>query len=266
LKSKANSGNNGAIEAVEADHAGKHNRDPATENLIRAAQQLRKAVSRLNFAPPVACVYNPLDYAWVAHEDYLRTFGGAPKRVVFLGMNPGPFGMVQTGVPFGEIGAVRDWLGIHRVIRAPGQEHPRRPVLGFECTRSEVSGQRLWGLFASEFGTAVRFFRDHFVLNYCPLAFVEESGRNRTPDHLAPGERDQLFGVCDEHLRVSVKALEPKWVIAVGDFAFRRAQAVFAEGKPKLGRILHPCLASPAANRDWAGTAKKQLQQLGAWP
>ena len=34
------------------------------------------------------------------------------KRVVFLGMNPGPFGMAQVGVPFGEVAAVRDWLRI----------------------------------------------------------------------------------------------------------------------------------------------------------
>ena len=144
--------------------------------LVRAARQLRSAVSDLKFSAPVACVYNPLNYAWPAHATYLRRFGNSRKRVVFLGMNPGPFGMTQTGVPFGEVAAVRDWLGINARSGKPAQEHPRRPIEGFACRRSEVSGLRLWGLFADRFGTAERFFQAHFVANYCLLAFLEESG------------------------------------------------------------------------------------------
>ena len=211
-------------------------------------------------------VYNPLDYAWAAHELYLRRFATAPKAVVFLGMNPGPFGMVQTGVPFGEISAVRDWLGIEAAVEKPRREHPRRPVTGFSCARSEVSGRRLWGLFAQRFGGAEQFFAEHFVLNYCPLAFVESSGRNRTPDKLAPAERSDLFAACDEHLRAAVAALQPQWLIAIGDFALQRAQAVFPNGSLRVGRILHPSPASPAANRDWPGVASGQLETMGVWP
>ena len=81
-------------------------------------------------------------------------------------MNPGPFGMVQTGVPLGEIAAVRDWMGIEATVEKPATENPKRPIEGFACTRSEVSGRRLWGLFAERFGTAEAFFTDHFVANY----------------------------------------------------------------------------------------------------
>src|ERR1700733_2388541 len=129
-----------------------------SRRLIAAARGLSTQVDRLKFKSPVAHVYNPLAYAWVAHEKYLRQFGGGKKRVVFVGMNPGPFGMVQTGVPFGEVAAVRDWMGIEATIAKPKREHPKRLVTGFNCPRAEVSGRRLWGLFATRFGAAEDFF------------------------------------------------------------------------------------------------------------
>ena len=219
----------------------------------------------MTFSPPVTHVYNPLVYAWAPHETYLKNFGATRKRVVFLGMNPGPFGMVQTGVPFGEVTSVRDWLGIDGPVGKPKREHPRRPVTGFTCARSEVSGRRLWGLFAERFGTPRRFFAGHIVMNYCPLAFLESSGRNRTPDKLAASEKEAVFTACDRHLRAVVAALRPEWVIGVGGFAARRAAEVFQGSTVRIGQILHPSPASPAANRNWKGLAERQLQALGIW-
>jgi single-strand selective monofunctional uracil DNA glycosylase len=236
-----------------------------SDSLIDSAKRLRDAVGKLRFAPPVSHVYNPLDYAWAAHEAYLSRYGGTRKRILFLGMNPGPFGMAQTGVPFGEIAAVRDWLGIHEKVGKPALEHPKRLVLGFDCPRSEVSGQRLWGLFAKSFGTAKKFSREHLVMNYCPLAFLESTGRNRTPDKLPAAEREALFAACNAHLRDAVRILQPEWLVGVGDFAAKRAQEIFPDGSVKIGRILHPSPASPAANRDWPGMAARQLREMGAW-
>jgi single-strand selective monofunctional uracil DNA glycosylase len=233
--------------------------------LIKAAQRLSAEAGKLRFSPPVTHVYNPLFYAWKGHEMYLRRFGGGLKEIIFLGMNPGPFGMAQTGVPFGEISAVRDWMKIRAAIGRPATEHPRRPILGFDCARSEISGQRLWKLFADRFGAPEKFFDRHFVVNYCPLAFLEESGRNRTPDKLTPAEKEALARVCDEHLREVFDVLQPKWVIGIGAFAARRA-ALAADGKPILvGQILHPSPASPASNRDWAGKVVAQMRALGIW-
>ena len=237
---------------------------PTTEALLAAARRLRAETGRLKFAAPVTHVYNPLVYAWAPHEAYLRKFGGR-KRVVFLGMNPGPFGMVQTGVPFGEVAAVRDWLRVGGPVGKPDREHPRRPVSGFACVRSEVSGRRLWGLFAERFGTPEQFFAEHIVMNYCPLAFLESSGRNRIPDKLPASEKAVLFAVCDRHLRTIVAALQPEWLIGVGDFAAKRALYVLPSGPMRLGRILHPSPASPAANHNWKGLVTRQLEELRAW-
>src|ERR1043166_2477772 len=218
-------------------------------DLIAAARRLRDAVDQLPFGAPVTHVYNPLRYAWPAHEIYLSRYGKGPKRVLFLGMNPGPFGMAQTGVPFGQVAAVRDWLGIETPIDRPPDEHPKRPVAGFNCHRSEVSGERLWGLFAKRFGTPEKFFRDHLVANYCPLAFLEESGRNRTPDKLPPREREALFAACDAHLRAIIRILNPEWLIGGRGVALQRAREVVGpDPSLGLGRILHPSPACPASN------------------
>ena len=190
-------------------------RNTAAERLIIAARELSAALSDLRFAPPVSHVYNPLTYAWSAHADYLQRYGGGKKRVVFLGMNPGPFGMVQCGIPFGEVRLARDWLGIDAPIGKPALLNPHRPVEGWDCRRSEVSGRRLWGLFQQRYGSAAAFFTEHFVVNYCPLAFFDH-GRNLTPDKLPPTETASLFAACDEHLRQVITALQPEWLIAVG--------------------------------------------------
>lgn len=236
-----------------------------TPRLIAAAQELSAAVNRLRFKAPVAYVGNPLDYAGAAHIQYLQKYGGSQKRCVFLGMNPGPFGMAQTGVPFGEVAAVREWLQIFALVSPPAKTHPKRPIEGFDCSRSEVSGKRLWGLFAERFGTPEKFFAEHFVLNYCPLVFCDEGGRNVTPDKLSTSEREKLFAVCDEHLQRVVEILEPEWVVGVGAFAKTRAELALEKSGAKFGTILHPSPASPAANRGWAAAATKQMVALGLW-
>lgn len=179
-------------------------------------------------------------------------------------MNPGPFGMVQCGVPFGEIAAVRDWLGIETAVGKPVLENPARPIDGFACTRSEVSGRRLWGLFRERFGSADAFFAEHFVANYCPLAFFDH-GRNLTPDKLSAAEAAPLYAACDAHLKTLVDTLQAEWLIGVGAFAEARAAAALSGTAVKIGRILHPSPASPAANRGWSEAATRQLDALGVW-
>lgn len=240
----------------------------ASKILLPASQELARQLDRLKFPDPVAYVYNPLRYAWASHAEYLRRYADRPRRVLFLGMNPGPFGMAQTGVPFGEVAAVRDWLGIEAPVNRPAKEHPRKPVDGFACPRSEVSGRRLWGLFAERFGTPEAFFAEHFVYNYCPLMFLDggPGGKNLTPDHFSGAAAKRMLALCDQHLRLLVETLEIEWAIGVGGFAEARLREVFGDAGPRIGRVLHPSPASPAANRGWADIATRELEQLGVWP
>jgi single-strand selective monofunctional uracil DNA glycosylase len=241
------------------------------DQLLDAAHDLSVSLAPLRFPPPVACVYDPLQYAWAPYEAYVRHCGATRKRVVLLGMNPGPFGMMQTGVPFGEVAAVRDWMGIVAPVARPAVEHPKRPIDGFACSHSEVSGRRLWGWAARRFGSAAAFFEDWFVLTYCPLGFLEASGRNFTPDKLPAAHRRALDDACDRHLLAALAALRPEWAIGIGGFAERRLRAVL-EGdrvesalarQTKVAQILHPSPASPAANRGWSEAVDRTLQQLG---
>jgi len=233
------------------------------KELVRISRALAQEVDALEFGLPVTNVYDPLVYARAPHERYLTRYAHAGVETVLLGMNPGPFGMAQTGVPFGEVGIVRDWLGLEAPVARPPREHPARPVLGFACPRSEVSGARLWGWARERFGTPEAFFERFFVWNYCPLIFLEESGKNRTPDKLPREEREPLFAACDEALRGICALLEPRNVVGIGAFARDRATAALAGADHVLGTILHPSPASPAANRGWAPQAEAGLKRLG---
>lgn len=232
--------------------------------IMDTTRRLVNAVQKLTFAPPVTHVYNPLQYAWGAHLEYLQRYA-RPKshQTILLGMNPGPFGMAQTGIPFGDVKLVRDWLDIHGAIERPQNEHPKRPVLGFKCPRSEVSGSRLWGWAKDRFKTPDAFFKQFFVINYCPLCFMGETGRNITPDKLPVDEQAPLFLACAIALKEMVEYLQPHHLIGVGAFAEKRARNALGDSGPKIGRILHPSPASPAANRGWAKQAEEQLKALG---
>ena len=233
--------------------------------LVTISRELSDQVDVLRF-PSVPFVYNPLAYARAPHEAYLERWGSkTPREVVMVGMNPGPFGMAQTGVPFGDVVMVREFVGVTGLVGRPAREHPRRPVKGHDCTRSEVSGTRFWGWARDRFGSAERFFDKVFVANWCPLVFMEDSGRNRPPDTLPAVERAELFRACDDALSRVVEALRPRLVVGIGRFAEQRARTALAS-EVRIGGILHPSPASPAANRDWPGLADAQLRTLGFEP
>ena len=239
-------------------------------NLQTVINNLNKSLEGLKFSDPVTHVYNPLDYAAETVFQYLEKYGRGTKKVLFLGMNPGPFGMAQTGVPFGEITAVRDWLNISGSVGKPDNEHPDRPIQGFACTRSEVSGFRLWNLFKDRFGEPQKFFTDHFIWNYCPLLFSEihrktgrKVARNLTPDKIKSSETKKMYKACDQALKDIVKIMEPEFLVGVGAFAESCFKRIFPDRK--VHRILHPSPASPIANKNFAGKAVEQLEEAGIW-
>lgn len=232
--------------------------------LTDISRKLSKRCGALTFAPPVTHVYDPLVYAREPHEKYLTRWGAGPKEVIMLGMNPGPFGMAQTGVPFGDVAQVRDFVGVTGKVTKPKVEHPARPITGFDCPRSEVSGTRLWSWVRDRFRTPEAFFARFFVVNYCPLVFMEESGRNRTPDKLPVAERGPLYAACDAALRAIVAELKPKVILGVGAFAEGRAKEALADLPDlRITTVLHPSPASPRANRGWADAADGDLKKAG---
>lgn len=232
-------------------------------SLIDITRRLAAEVDALTFAPPTAYVYNPLVYARTAHEQYLERYGQGTREALLLGMNPGPFGMAQTGVPFGDPVLVREWMGIDAPVGKPPHEHPKRPIQGFQCTRREVSGMRLWGWARDRWGTADAFFVRCFVVNYCPLVFMEESGKNRTPDKLSAGECAALYTVCDRALRGIVELMQPRIVIGIGGFAEERLTAALTGINVRIDRLLHPSPANPQANAGWAQFADAKFAELG---
>ncbi|MBX3233990.1 MAG: single-stranded DNA-binding protein [Labilithrix sp.] len=230
------------------------------DDLVTIMERLAARTKPLRFGPPVAFVYHPLEYAWPVARAYFERYGKAPKEVLLLGMNPGPFGMGQTGVPFGEVASVRDFLRLDGTITPPANCHDKRPVLGWDCTRSEVSGQRLWGAFARKHGDAGAFFRRAFVLNYCPLLFLGETGANVTPDKIAKEERKAMEAICDEALAEAIAVLAPKHLVGIGAYAAKRLALV--TGREPI-TMPHPSPASPTANRGWDEAARKSLTASG---
>jgi single-strand selective monofunctional uracil DNA glycosylase len=239
---------------------------PATaipDGILAATDDFVVRIGALAFSDPVTHIYNPLIYARSGYDRYVSRYGGSTRAVVFVGMNPGPFGMVQTGVPFGDVEMVKDWMGIEADVGQPAVVHPKRPVSGFACSRGEVSGRRLWGWAKKRFGAPEIFFRRFFVLNYCPLAFMEASGRNRTPDKLPAVEKKRLFEVCDKALRQSIALFRPQRVVGIGAFAEARARKALSGLKLTVGRITHPSPANPRANRGWEQRIESELEAMG---
>ena len=232
-------------------------------------EELSNELDEMTFSEPVAVVYNPLKYAADGFEKFLCYSEGS-KRVVFLGMNPGPWGMAQTGVPFGEVGAVKNFLNINEVKITPQKDEKfLYEVKGLDCKRSEISGRRLWGLFKERFKMAENFFNEHFVLNYCPLLFLAKSGRDRvrnfTPDKIKKAEREELFLYCNSCLRKVVEVLKPEYLIGIGNFAELRANEALKDMNIKIIKILHPSPASPQSNSQWGEKVTKHLIEAGVW-
>ncbi len=232
-------------------------------DIAAITDDLVASVRRLTFSAPVTHTYHPLIYARSGYDRYVTCFGNTVKAVVLVGINPGPFGMAQTGVPFGDVEMVDGWMGINTPIAQPSDVHPKRPISGFSCTRREVSGQRLWGWAKQRYGDPDTFFKQFFVLNYCPLVFMETSGRNRTPDKLPAVEKKRLFQICDKALQRSINVLKPQWVVGIGGFAEKRINDALEGMHLKTGRIIHPSPANPKANQGWALRVESELAAMG---
>jgi len=237
-----------------------------TQILLDRTKQLSSEVQKIQFSFD-GYVYNPLEYAWNLHSLFLEKYVRENSQIMFLGMNPGPFGMMQTGVPFGEVNAVRDYLKIFGFVGSPSNCHPNRPVEGLGCSRSEVSGRRLWGLVQSRWNIPEEFAEKHSVFNYCPLGFLlgTKTAKNITPDHLAKEERKELEDICDAYLKDVVELIKPKALIGVGKYAENKFLSLFDKSEYLISSIIHPSPGNPQANNGWAEKTTQKMKDLGLW-
>ncbi|CAH1773450.1 unnamed protein product [Owenia fusiformis] len=238
------------------------------EQFLRSEFTLCEALSKIAFKHPVAYIYNPLNYAIRTHVDFIQKYCTTEKQILLLGMNPGPWGMSQNGVPFGEGDIVRDWLKVTGSVGKPLREHPQRPIHGLDSTRKEVSGTRFWQLICELCINPQNFFANCFVHNMCPLAFMTHSGKNVTPPQLGKEQLASLNAACDEAICDIIRILNVKYVIGVGKFAeIRVKKALLSKGNMPTGlrvsSIMHPSPINPAANKGWVNIAKGQLEEMG---
>ena len=226
--------------------------------VMNAAEQLRDASSELipsllRECKKIDWIYNPLEYAWAPHAEWIRRFSGNGAPTLLVGMNPG-HGMGNTGVPFGCPEQVRDLLEITDLeVHQPNPLHPKRPVLGLKCPKPEISGRRIWSSLAQRYGSAHLISQTIYIVNHCPLWMFNQSGKNITPDKLTGPATQCLGSICNDHLLAVVDAMSIKRVIGIGRYAQRQVDALFKN--LELGWVPHPSPASPFANRnggaDW---------------
>ncbi|XP_076299727.1 single-strand-selective monofunctional uracil-DNA glycosylase isoform X3 [Lasioglossum baleicum] len=149
-------------------------------------------------------------------------------------------------------------------VGKPAKEQPDRKVTGFQCTRSEVSGKRLWGLFKELCGNPENFFEHAYIHNYCPIAFMDKKGRNITPSEIKGAEIAKVHSACDKVLADIIRLLKVEILIGIGIYAEKRSQLVVQSHKLPI-KIL--CLPHPspraANNKNWSEKATKKLSEFG---
>ncbi|XP_006564278.1 single-strand selective monofunctional uracil DNA glycosylase [Apis mellifera] len=235
-----------------------------SEQILSVERDLVIELGKIVFHSPIEYVYSPLEYAFNIHTMYVQKYCNTIKKILFLGMNPGPWGMSQTGVPFGEISMVRDWLKICGPVGKPVKEQPNRKVTGFQCNRSEISGKRLWSLFQKLCGSPEKFFQQAYIHNYCPIALMKKNGCNITPAEIKGSEIQTLHSSCDKALLDIIKIIKAEIVIGIGGYAEKRAQFVIQSSKLPI-KVL--CLPHPSPravnNKNWSEKATKKLSEFG---
>ncbi|XP_071451729.1 single-strand selective monofunctional uracil DNA glycosylase-like isoform X1 [Hetaerina americana] len=237
------------------------------DRLLAIECALSNCLNDLKFTSPVSYVYNPLDYAFHLHSMFVKKYCDSTKRLLFLGMNPGPWGMAQTGIPFGEVSMVRDWFELNAVVGRPLREHPQRLVRGLSCHRSETSGRRFWGLLRRICSTPECALANAVVYNHCPLLLLSESGRNITPAELKKEQLDLIRKPCDAALVNVLRLLHVGVIVAIGKYAETRAKFVLRENPDLKEHIMIFYLPHPSPRnfgiKDWEGSSIELFQNLG---
>lgn len=216
---------------------------------------LNNELNELQFPKNITHIYNPIVYALNLHCQYIKKFLNGKKKVMLIGMNPGPNGMVQNGVPFGNTNTVKNLMKIQGQVDQPPSLNPKRPVTGLSCTTEEPSGVRIWNLLQKLAGSLEVFGEQCFLHNFCPLAFFDEQGKNITPSELKGKIKSTLRDICLKYLEKEIQLIQPEIIIAIGSYvgdSLRKLskQSIYVRTNIKILQLAHP---SPRSlnNNNW---------------
>ncbi|XP_073819638.1 uncharacterized protein isoform X2 [Musca autumnalis] len=211
--------------------------------------------------------YNPVVHAAEIHCNYLQKYLDSPKRILFVGMNPGRYGALQTGIPFGNITTVKIGMGLKgRITPTPGQRGKIR-IRGLEAPEVEhdSSSTRFWRLISELFDGAENYldllFEKCFVHNFCPLVFIDSDGLNVSLPYIEPNPR--LFAECRKTLGKQITLLKPDLIICIGKFV----RSMLSKTRQAKGReilmIEHPSYKNYISADKWIEDAKEVFQSNG---
>jgi len=236
-----NGGSNG--ERAHARYRGGVVVNTVADQILAASDRLSERLAAL---PPVGdlVALDPTRYcrsAWAAYLQMAARLG----CVLVVGMNPGPHGMAQTGVPFTD-----PWIVDELDLQAPRADvppadipavgswrhrsHRARGVLG---SKREESAKRLWPLLreicapyaavgpsADKIAEATRRVCNEVLLvNALPICWLDPAGKNVSAEQVekrAPAQvREGLRDLVNEWLQAVADILRPAAVIGVGRWA-----------------------------------------------
>ncbi|CAG9789212.1 unnamed protein product, partial [Diatraea saccharalis] len=191
---------------------------------IDLIDELNSSLELLELPKSIQCIYNPTIYARHTFEKYVCKYCNTKKQIVYFGMNPGPWGMSQTG----------------------------------------ISGKRFWGLFKDLCDTPENFFNTSFVYNYLPQQWMKSNGCNITPADFKMMEMEPLFEICDPIFIRVLELYDVKTIVAIGKFCEVRAHRALKKYLPdhsiQVVYLPHPSPRS-VNNNNWDQKARDHLKK-----
>ena len=205
-------------------------------------------------------VWNPQLYGLPLYRrfatEHLPTSRGA---IVALGLNPGKYGMSQTGIPFTDVTrAARVGIAIEPPGLAPAS---LRPFL--KSYRVERSSASVYNLLDALWGGPAEGWRRLWAVAPCGLLFLEPDGTNVTPADARLARRDDVRELRLRVIRESVEAARPRGVLLLGQDVARVAADALGDVETLV--VDHPVARGPGRRGPawWAGVVAQAVRARG---
>lgn len=204
---------------------------------VKLQAQDAESVRRALRLPRDHRVLNVHAYGWSAYEAFVRAYysDGRP-RILALSMNPGPFGAVQTGIPFCDVPLARQLLpGFDRLIAA-------KPSW-VASERREISALKLVVWSDARFGGIRGLYARVLLAMTCPLAILRGPRKTNVPLPALPRrEQEKIEAFIPRHAAEEIRLAEPAGILMLGEWA-QRVWRIALRTDPGLASL--PALAAP---------------------